>query len=138
MEQNLLKSAELKTTKKRQLLLYILKKDNHPMTAEALFAKANEILPINLATVYRTLNTLTEKNILTKSIHHDGKAYFTINNAPHQHHLICTACKKSVSIDTCPLSEMEDTLQKDTGFKITQHSLQFYGICPDCDQQKKT
>ena len=36
MEQNILKNAELKTTKKRQMLLFLLQKHARPMTAEEL------------------------------------------------------------------------------------------------------
>ena len=63
MEQNILKKAELKTTKKRQMLLFLLQKHARPMTAEELHEIANNILPMNVSTVYRTLNTLTEKDI---------------------------------------------------------------------------
>ena len=35
MEQNILKNADLKSTKKRQLLLFLLQKQARPMTAEA-------------------------------------------------------------------------------------------------------
>ena len=36
MEQNILKKAELKNTKKRQMLLFLLQKHARPMTAEEL------------------------------------------------------------------------------------------------------
>lgn len=63
MEQNILKNAALKSTKKRQVLLLLLQKQARPMTAEELHALAEPILPMNVSTVYRTLNTLTEKKI---------------------------------------------------------------------------
>ena len=64
MEQNILKKAALKSTKKRQMLLFLLEKQARPMTAEELHEAANVILPMNVSTVYRTLNTLTEKPII--------------------------------------------------------------------------
>ena len=68
MEQNILKNAALKSTKKRQLLLFLLQKQARPMTAEELHELAEPILPMNTSTVYRTLNTLTEKEILIRSV----------------------------------------------------------------------
>ena len=59
MEQNILKNAALKSTKKRQLLLFLLQKQARPMTAEELHELEEPILHMNTSTVYRTLNTLT-------------------------------------------------------------------------------
>lgn len=135
MEQNILKKAELKTTKKRQLLLFLLQKQARPMTAEELHETANNILPMNVSTVYRTLNTLTEKSILIRSVRQDGKAYYSLPKKDHHHRLVCHLCGKVIPIDTCPLSELEETLENKTGFRITGHSLEFTGLCPDCAEK---
>lgn len=132
MEQNILKNAALKSTKKRQMLLFLLQKQSRPMTAEELHEAANAILPMNVSTVYRTLHTLTEKNILIRSVRQDGKAYYALPKKDHSHRLVCDLCGKVIPIDTCPLSELEETLQEKTGFRITGHSLEFTGLCPKC------
>lgn len=138
MEQNLLKNADLKSTKKRQLLLLLLHKQAHPMTAEELHEAAEPLLPMNLSTVYRTLNTLTEKGILLRSIRQDGKAYYEFAMPNHSHRLVCKLCGKVIPIDTCPLRELEETLQKKTGFQITGHSLEFSGLCPECYEKQES
>ena len=135
MEQNILKKAELKTTKKRQMLLFLMQKHARPMTAEELHEIANTILPMNVSTVYRTLNTLTEKGILIRSVRQDGKAYYSLPKKDHYHRLVCDLCGKVIPIDTCPLSELEENLQTKTGFRITGHSLEFTGLCPDCAEK---
>ncbi len=136
MEQNILKKAELKTTKKRQLLLFLLQKYAHPMTAEELHEAAKSILPMNVSTVYRTLNTLTEKGILIRSVRQDGKAYYALPKKDHCHRLVCDLCGKVIPIETCPLSELEETLETNTGFHITGHSLEFTGLCPICAKKE--
>lgn len=135
MEQNILKNAALKSTKKRQLLLFLLQKQARPMTAEELHELAEPILPMNTSTVYRTLNTLTEKEILIRSVRQDGKAYYVLAKKDHSHRLVCNLCGKVIPVDTCPLSELEETLQQKTGFRITGHSLEFTGLCPECSQK---
>ena len=135
MEQNILKKAELKTTKTRQMLLFLLQKHARPMTAEELHEMANNILPMNVSTVYRTLNTLTEKDILIRSVRQDGKAYYSLPKKDHYHRLVCDLCGKVIPIDTCPLSELEENLQTKTGFRITGHSLEFTGLCPECSEK---
>lgn len=137
MEQNILKKAELKSTKKRQLLLFLLQKEARPMTAEELHEAANAILPMNVSTVYRTLHALTEKNILVRSVRQDGKAYYALPKKDHAHRLVCDLCGKVIPIATCPLSELEETLQSETGFHITGHALEFTGLCPACAEKQK-
>ena len=135
LEQNILKKAELKTTKKRQMLLFLMQKHARPMTAEELHELANNILPMNVSTVYRTLNTLTDKGILTRSIRQDGKAYYSLPKKDHYHRLVCDLCGKVIPIDHCPLGELEETLQAKTGFRITGHALEFTGLCPECAEK---
>ena len=94
MSQSILKNADLKSTKKRCLLLSILQTEDRAMTAEELLEKATPILPMNASTVYRTLNTLTEKGVLSKSLRKDGKSYFSLEKHDHHHRLVCTVCRK--------------------------------------------
>ena len=105
------------------------------MTAEELHELADAILPMNVSTVYRTLNTLTEKNILIRSVRQDGKAYYALPKKDHFHRLVCDLCGKVIPIETCPLSELEESLQTKTGFRITGHSLEFTGLCPQCAEK---
>lgn len=135
MERNLWKNADLKATKKRQLLLLLLQKQARPMTAEELHALAAPMLPMNVSTVYRTLNTLTEKGILVRTVRQDGKAYFSPTQQGHSHRLVCNLCGKVIAVDTCPLRELEESLQQKTGFRITGHSLEFTGLCPECGEK---
>ncbi len=137
MEQNLLQNADIKATKKRQLLLLLLQRQVRPTTAEELHALAKPILPMNVSTVYRTLNTLTERGILIRTVRQDGKAYFSPAQQGHSHRLTCDLCGKVISVDTCPLSELEESLQQKTGFRITGHSLEFTGLCPECSKKTK-
>lgn len=132
MEQNILKTVELKTTQKRRLLLLLLQKQQRPTTAEELYEKVKPLVAINLSTVYRNLNTLTEKGILSRSISQDGKAYYSLLSQGHGHRLFCTSCNDIISIDSCPLGELQEKLEKETGYRILDHSLEFKGLCPKC------
>lgn len=129
----ILKSVSLKATKKRLILLSILSYKNCPTTAEEIFDKVSNI--INLSTVYRALNAMTDKGILNKSIHMDGRTYFQLNDQVHKHELICTICHKSVDVGICPFEEISKVIAEKTGFEITGHSVEFTGICPDCITQ---
>ncbi len=132
MNKNVLKSSDLKTTKRRLAILAVLENSTEPMTAEDIYSNVIKDVHMSLSTAYRTLGTLSEKGILLKNLSQDGKTYYQINSHQHKHHIICTLCNETVPIDDCPLSNIEKSLIKQTGFIITGHSLEFSGICPKC------
>ncbi len=137
MNENILKSTYLKTTKSRLAILKILDKSSEPMTAEDIYSLVVTEVNMSLSTTYRTLGTLAEKGILLKNLSQDGKTYYQINNHQHKHQLVCTLCSETVPIEDCPLTTLEENLTQKTGFVITGHSLEFLGICPKCTDNMK-
>lgn len=132
---NILKSANLKTTKKRMLILSVLNNSPIPLTSEDILEQTSKEVNINLSTIYRALNALSEKGILLKQLSSDGKTYYQINNRQHKHQLVCSLCSKVVLIDCCPLKKFENDLCEETGFTITSHNLEFMGICSECSKK---
>ncbi|WP_455538376.1 Fur family transcriptional regulator [Terrisporobacter sp.] len=131
-EDTILKSANLKTTKKRMLILSLLNNSEVPLTPEDILEKTSKEVNINLSTIYRALSALTEKGILLKQLSNDGRTYYQINNREHKHQLVCSLCNKVVLVSCYPLKKFENDLCKETGFTITSHNLEFSGICPEC------
>ena len=134
----LFKSNNIKNTQQRHMLYSLLKSKKQPITAEGIYQILSGKLekPINLSTVYRILETFTEKGIVLKSqLNFDGKALYKINHMEHRHHLVCIKCNKIMPIKGCPLGEYELRLEEQTGYKIIEHNLEIKGICPKC--QKK-
>lgn len=132
MEAKKLKDLDLKTTKKRMIILSILETQTQPLTAEDIYELTSKQLNINLSTIYRTLAILTEKKLLLKNICQDGKNYYQLNNHVHKHTIVCTLCNKVTPIDDCPLKDFENQLSQYTHYTITGHNLEFTGICADC------
>ena len=132
---NILKSANLKTTKKRMIILSVLNNSPTPLTSEDILEQTSKEVNINLSTIYRALNALSEKGILLKQLSSDGKTYYQINNREHKHQLVCSLCNKVVLIDCCPLRKFENDLCEETGFTITSHNLEFTGICRECTKK---
>ena len=136
MDNNTLKSADLKQTKKRILILSVLESASTPLTAEEIVALTAKDMKMSISTIYRALNALADKNVITKALHQDGKTYYEINNHTHRHSLLCTLCNERIPIDACPLESLENYLTSETGYVITGHNLEFFGICPKCAAKK--
>lgn len=136
------KLSGLKKTKHRIAILDILGKGKQPIAAEEVYneLKKNDI-SINLSTVYRTLEILTDRKLVTKlSIIGDNRSLFECNKMVHRHYLVCIGCKNIVTINHCPLGDYEEALEQETHFKISGHKLDIYGLCSQCqkrDQGKK-
>lgn len=138
MIEDLLKKASLKNTKQRHLILSIIKSSQEPLTAEEIYKLlVVEDCKINLSTVYRTLNVLTDKNVLLKMLKGDGTAAYELNKSSHNHYITCAKCHSSALIDSCPVKELSENVSEKTGFMVTGHSLQLTGICSDCLNKEK-
>ena len=98
-----------------------------------------------MATVYRTLNLLSDMGMVTKYEFGEGKARFELaehvretEEEEHYHQLICTHCFKVIKYSDFSdqelelMNKIEDTLENKYKFDIHRHIVQFYGICPDC------
>lgn len=133
MVENILKNACLKNTKQRSSVIKIIESSKEPLTAEEIFkTMIVENYQINLSTIYRTLNLLTNKNVLLKILKGDGTAAYELNKMNHNHYITCSMCNNSVLIESCPIKDLSESVSKKTGFKITGHSLQLTGLCAEC------
>jgi len=129
-----LKNAKLKITYPRTAVLDILDNSELPVTADDIFLKmkTNPTL-VNFSTVYRTLETLSEKGIINRFyIDGEKRALYESVRDKHRHYLICIGCHKILPLDCCPLSAYQKQLEKEAHYSIVSHMLILYGYCPQC------
>lgn len=138
----LLKEKGLKMTSQRENVLDVLQanKSRH-LTAEEIYLKVKEISPdIGLATVYRTIQLLSDLKLIDTLNLNDGFIRYEIGKwdesgetRHHHHHLICEKCGKVIEAEDDLLDLIEETCQQKYKFKVKDHVVKFYGICSDCD-----
>jgi Fur family peroxide stress response transcriptional regulator len=130
-----LKELDFRLTPQRLAVLKILaKSEGHP-SVEDVFKQVKSNFPTtSLATIYKTVNLLkkigevVELDFSEESNRYDG-------NKPYPHpHLICTRCKTVVDPDVATVTDLAKELAKKTGYKIVNHRLDFFGICPRCQE----
>lgn len=138
---DLLKDKDLKRTKSRIAVLSFMEANQKPFTAEEIYqalAASKEVENhFSLSTIYRTTATLFEKGLLLKNVGADGVTHYQLNNSRHCHYLVCTGCSQVIPVESCPLHNLEESLSQTTGYQITGHHLEFFGLCPQCAQEKK-
>jgi len=123
-----------KLTPQRHAVLKVIAASHDHLTPEAIFAKVHLEDPgIGLVTVYRTLDLLTELNLVCLFHTADGsRSYMMRRPTEHHHHLVCTRCGMVVDFTACDLKDLEKTLSEKTGFAIDGHLLELSGLCPEC------
>ncbi|MEN8614721.1 Fur family transcriptional regulator [Dehalogenimonas sp. THU2] len=135
---NELKSAGFKLTPQRRAIVEAMVNDNTPATPQALHTALLEKHPeIGLVTVYRTLDLLEKLGLLCRFQPEGAAASFKAGPAEHHHHLVCRGCGDVVNFTGhCPV-ELESALERETGFRITDHKLEFQGICRGCQVKEE-
>lgn len=129
-----LRRSGLKNTRTRAALIEVLEQSERPLSAEEVFlGLKRKKRAANLSTVYRALEAMAEKELVSKlSITGEDRSLYELNRLLHRHYLVCLRCKKILAISYCPLGDYEKKLSESTGFEISGHKLDVYGYCPDC------
>jgi len=135
---NILKQNNLKFTNQREIILYTLYNNTEHLTSEELYMLIKQNYPelsVGIATVYRTLILLEENGLVSSiSLGVQGKKY-EIANKPHHDHIICEKCGKIVEFENDQIESLQHVIAKENGFELTDHLMQLYGICSDCQEQ---
>lgn len=88
---------------------------------------------IGQATIYRTVNLLSELGLLARVQDRRGEICFTAPSIGHSHPLICGACRRIVRFDgDGDLDDLAARLAAETGYAIYGHHLEVYGLCEAC------
>lgn len=89
--------------------------------------------PVNKTTLYREIMFLKDKGLVQEVEFGDGKKRYELTPGKHHHHVICVRCK---TVEDVPLQEdfiaQEKRIARETRFKIINHSLEFFGLCANC------
>ena len=93
---------------------------------------------VGQATVYRTVQLLSDLGLLAHVQDRRGDICYLAPPIGHSHPLICGVCRRVVRFDgDGDLGELEARLAAETGFSIYGHHLEVYGICPSCREAKE-
>jgi len=133
---NKLKELNFRITPQRLAVLKILaKSEGHP-SVEDIFKQVKPNFPTtSLATIYKTVNLLKEiGEVVQLDFSEESNRYD--GNKPYPHpHLICIRCKAVVDPDVATISDLSKKLAKKTGYEIVNCRLDFFGICPRCQEE---
>jgi Fur family ferric uptake transcriptional regulator len=130
-----LNDVELRATPARLALMQLFEIVDKPVDVQSMIAYLDQKdIKTDPATVFRIVNTFTEKG-LTKQIQlQEGKFRYELASKADHHHLVCTRCGEIQDMSDCNIDVLENHIEKKKNFKVMSHSLEFFGICANCQQ----
>lgn len=126
-----LKKRGLRQSRIRKLLVDIFSNASQPISAVNILEEYK--VPANKTTIYRELYRLVDQKILREIDFGDGVKRYELSRGTHHHHIICINCRKTDDVELeIDVEAEQDRIEKMTGFKIKDHSLEFFGLCKNC------
>jgi len=128
-----LREVDLRATPARVAVMSFLEKTEKPVDVNSVIDYLNTNgIKTNPATVFRMMNTLTQKGIIMPIQFYEGKTRYELSNKDDHHHLVCENCGKIEDISDGIIPNLEKEIRAKRKFKVLRHSLEFLGLCKTC------
>ena len=130
-----LRKRGYRITPQREMVINIIAHADRHMSAEEIYQRLKEqTQATNLATVYRTLDTLWEEGFSCRNDLSEGKiVYATFKHGPHIH-LVCRLCNQIIEADPQILTPIGEELSTKYCFEADLHHISIFGLCVNCQK----
>lgn len=129
-----LKSTGVRITPQRHAILeFIIQSMSHPTADDIYKALESKFPSMSVATVYNNLRVFREAGLVKELTYGDSSSRFDFVTNDH-YHMICDACGKIVDFHYPGLDEVEHLASHLTGFNVSYHRMEIYGVCPTCKE----
>ncbi|GAA0353020.1 Fur family transcriptional regulator [Alkalibacterium iburiense] len=130
-----LKYNNIRITPQRHAILeFLIEHDSHPTADEIYKALEDRFPSMSVATVYNNLRLFIQLGLVKEMMFGDNSSRFDFSSTEH-YHAICSNCGKIEDIYYPGLDDVEIVASNLTGFEVSSHRLEIYGLCPDCQPE---
>ncbi len=120
-----------KSRQKETILKVLRKTTTHP-DAEWIYRQVRKEIPnVSLGTIYRNLKVLKDAGVIRSVCASSGVEHFDARTGEHDH-FRCSRCGRIFDLEVRSSRASEKKIADSTGFKIAGHSLEFSGLCREC------
>lgn len=128
----MIKNKGLRITPARVAVLSILSESRKPLDIASIFNLISKRrVDADQATIYRIIENFIQKDLITRLQFQEKKFFYEAKREEH-HHALCTNCGRIEDVSKCNIKRLEVEVERNTGFIVKSHSLEFYGLCNNC------
>ena len=118
------------TRPRRAVAGLVAARDGHFTAANLVEEADRRGLGVGRATIFRSLDLLTELGLLERIDLPSGEHAYVACEPEHHHHIVCEVCGRVADVDDSGLASACEAIQRDTGWIVRNHRLELYGRCP--------
>jgi Fur family peroxide stress response transcriptional regulator len=131
-----LKQTGVRITPQRHAILeFLVDSMTHPTADDIYKALEGKFPNMSVATVYNNLRVFREVGLVKELTYGDASSRFDFVTSDH-YHVICEKCGKIVDFHYPGLDEVEALAAHVTGFNVSHHRMEIYGICNSCEKKE--
>ena len=120
-------------TPQRLMVVKAVEEADSQISVEEIYLQIRARYPyMNISTVYRTLELLSELGLVTETDMGDGRVRYHSIGKGHHHHLVCQKCGEIIDVEESMLRSLRDEIGQRYGFKVDMKHLAFFGLCAKC------
>lgn len=120
------------TEPRRAVAQLIADRTDHFSAADLVAAARARRLGIGRATIFRTLDVMSELGVVERIDLPNGEHAYVGCEPAHHHHVICSRCARTTEVEDCGMSAVAREVSRRTGYRIDEHRLELFGLCPAC------
>lgn len=96
---------------------------------------------IGLSTVYRHLQSFVDDGLADVIHTAEGETTYRFcgpaADTKHHHHLVCRRCGRAEEIAGRAIERWADETARSHGYTDVEHTVEIFGLCPDCTKTRK-
>lgn len=120
------------TTPRQAIITMVAPRQDHFSAQEVWDEVRSRHRGIGRATVFRTLDLLTELGVLNRIHTGDGCHRYTVCDTRHHHHLMCVECGTVIALEAGGIEGQIRRMASEAGFDLLTHHLELVGRCAAC------
>jgi Fe2+ or Zn2+ uptake regulation protein len=123
------------TEPRRAVAALVAGREGHFTAADLEEDARTRDLPIGRATIFRALDLFTELELVERVDLPDGGHAYVGCEPVHHHHVICTNCGRATEIEDVGIGNLLEAVRRETGYDVSSHRLELFGLCPVCQAE---
>ena len=125
----------MRTSSVEKISLDTLSREQAHLTSQQVYQQIRARLPaVNHSTVYRALERMVDRGILSVSDMGSGAAVYEVVAEGLHHHLVCQQCGKVVTVGDEDVQNFFSVIKEKSRFVILTNHLILFGHCETCQR----